>query len=111
NNGISYRKILNDMDFLESGDMYRMYLGEEEPFIRIKTSVNNEKKLLLIKDSYADCFIQFLIQHYSEIAVISPEHMKKNISNFVDPDNYEQTLFLFGIDNMDNEKLFEYINK
>ncbi len=111
NNGISYRKILNDMDFLESGDMYRMYLGEEEPFIRIKTSVNNAKKLLLIKDSYADCFIQFLIQHYSEIVVISPGHMTKNISNFVDPDNYEQTLFLFGIDSMDNENLFEYINK
>ncbi len=110
NNGMSYRKKLNDTDFLE-GDMYRMYLGEEEPFIRIKTSVNNEKKLLLIKDSYADCFIQFLIQHYSEIAVISPEHMEKNISYFVDPNNYEQTLFLFGIDSMENEKLFELINK
>lgn len=111
NNGMSYRKKLNDTDFLKSGNMYRMYLGEEEPFMRIKTSVNNEKKLLLIKDSYADCFIQFLIQHYSEIAVISPEHMEKNISCFVDPNNYEQTLFLFGIDSMDNEKIFEFLNK
>ncbi len=111
NNGMSYRKTLNDADFLLSGNMYRMYLGEEEPFIRIKTSVNNEKKLLLIKDSYADCFIQFLIQHYSEIAVISPEYMEKNISYFIDPNNYEQTLFLFGIDSMDNDKLFELLNK
>ncbi|MDE5772558.1 MAG: hypothetical protein K2I06_13195 [Ruminococcus sp.] len=111
NNGVNYRKTLNDTDFLESGNMYRMYLGEEVPFIKIKTSVNNEKKLLLIKDSYADCFIQFLIQHYSEIAVISPEHMEKNINYFVDPNNYEQALFLFGIDSMNNEKLFEMINK
>ena len=111
NNGVNYRKTLNDTDFLESGNMYRMYLGEEVPFIKIKTSVNNEKKLLLIKDSYADCFIQFLIQHYSEIAVISPEHMEKNINYFVDPNNYEQALFLFGIDSMNNEKLFQMINK
>ncbi|MDE6427071.1 MAG: hypothetical protein K2K89_13200 [Ruminococcus sp.] len=111
NNGMTYRKTLNDETFLESGDMYRMYIGMEEPFIRIKTSVNNEKKLLLIKDSYADCFIQFLIQHYSEIAVISPEHMKKPISSFINPDNYEQTLFLFGIESMDNENLFDFINK
>ncbi|MCM1506859.1 MAG: DHHW family protein [Ruminococcus flavefaciens] len=111
NSGMTYRKTLNDESFLESGDMYRMYLGNEEPFIRIKTSVNNEKKLLLIKDSYADCFIQFLIQHYSEIAVISPEYMEKPLSSFINPDNYEQTLFLFGIDSMDNENLFNMLNK
>ena len=111
NNGMTYRKALNDESFLESGDMYRMYLGKEEPFIKIKTSVNNEKKLLLIKDSYADCFIQFLIQHYSEIAIISPENMEKPISSFINPDNYEQILFLFGIDSMNNENLFDLINK
>lgn len=111
NSGMTYRKTLNDESFLESGDMYRMYLGNEEPFIRIKTSVNNEKKLLLIKDSYADCFIQFLIQHYSEIAVISPEYMEKPLSSFINPDNYEQALFLFGIDSMDNENLFNMLNK
>ena len=110
NNGMTYRKSLNDETFLESGDMYKMYLGSEEPFIRIKTSVNNEKKLLLIKDRYADCFIQFLIQHYNEIAIISPENMEKPISSFINPDNYEQTLFLFGIDSMDNENLFDLIN-
>ena len=110
NNGITYRKTLNDEKFLSGGDMYRMYIGEEEPFIRIKTSVNNNKKLLLIKDSYADCFIQFLIQHYSEIAVISPEDMTKPLSNFINPDNYEQTLFLFGISSMDNENLFDLLN-
>lgn len=110
NNGINYRKVLNDESFLSSGDMYKMYIGTEEPFIRIKTSVKNDKKLLLIKDRYADCFIQFLIQHYSEIAVISPEDMEKPLSSFINPDNYEQVLFLFGIDSMDNENLFELIN-
>lgn len=109
NNGITYHKTLNDENFL-SGNMYRMYLGDEEPFVRIKTSINNDRKLLLIKDSYADCFIQFLIQHYSEIAVISPENMEKPLSHFLNPDNYEQTLFLFGIDSMDNGKLFDLLN-
>lgn len=110
NNGMTYRKTLNDESFLSGGDMYRMYLGDEVPFIRIKTSVNNDKKLLLIKDRYADCFIQFLIQHYSEIAVISPYDMTKPLSSFINPDNYEQTLFLFGIDSMDNENLFGLLN-
>lgn len=110
NNGMTYRKTLNDENFLSGGDMYRMYLGDEVPCIRIKTSVNNDKKLLLIKDRYADCFIQFLIQHYSEIAVISPDNMTKPLSSFINPDKYEQTLFLFGIDSMDNENLFGLLN-
>lgn len=109
--GVIYKKTLNDTDFLKSGDMYSMYLGEKVPFVKINTSVNNEKKLLVIKDSNADCFIQFLIQHYSEIAVISPEYSEKNMSFFIDPDDYGQTLFLFGIDSMDKENLLDMINK
>ncbi|MDE5583762.1 MAG: hypothetical protein K2J08_08655 [Ruminococcus sp.] len=109
--GVTYKKQPDNMDFSESDDIYNMYLGEGNPFVKINTSVNNQKKLLVIKDSTADCLIPFLIQHYSEIAVIYPEYSEKNMSFFVDPDNYEQILFLFGIDSMSNENLLEMINK
>ena len=89
--------------------MYSMYLGEAVPFMKITTSANSDKKLLVIKDSYADCFIPFLIQHYKEIMVVSPEDMDGFISDYINVNDYEQTLFLFGIENLGDRKTLEKI--
>lgn len=111
NDGTSYTKQLYDKSYISTNDMYNMYLGEDAPLVRIKTSVNNERKLLVIKDSYADCFIPFLTQHYSEIAVISPDCIESGISNFVNPNDYEQTLILFGIEALNQTDFLDSINK
>ena len=111
NEGHIRQKLLYDKSMLNSNYKYRVYLGSEVPMIKIKTSVNNERKLLVIKDSYADCFIPFLTQHYSEIAVFSPEYSEKGLADFLNPNDYEQTLFLFGIESMSNENCFKVLNK
>jgi hypothetical protein len=105
----SFSGELYDKSLLDSDDMYDMYLGEKRPLVRIRTTVNNERKLLVIKDSFADCFVPFLTQHYSEIDVIAPEYMKGSVKDFVDLADYEQILFLFGIDSMDDENLFDVL--
>lgn len=104
-------KRIYDEQQLESDYLYNAYLGESIPLLRIKTSVNNERKLLVIKDSYADCFIPFLTQHYSEIDVLSPELLDGSASDFVDFDKYEQTLFLFGIENLSDSSIFASLNR
>lgn len=105
----SFSGELYDKSLLDSDDMYDMYLGEKRPLVKIRTTVNNERRLLVIKDSFADCFIPFLTQHYSEIDVVAPEYMEGSVEDFVDPEDYEQILFLFGIDSMDDEKLFDVL--
>ncbi len=108
--GTVYESDFYDMSMLESGYMYDMYLGKKEPLVEIETSLNNSKKLLVIKDSYADCFIPFLIQHYNRITVVSPEYIEGNISDYVNFKNYDQALILFGIENINNPKLFSSQN-
>lgn len=98
-----------DRSKLGSSNMYSMYLGDAAPLVKIKTNVNNEKKLLVIKDSYADCFIPFLLQHYSEIAVASPEKMDKGLVDEIDINEYGQTLFLFGIEDLGNRSALKKI--
>ena len=102
---------LYDKSLLGSCYEYGMYLGDDAPFVRICTSVNNDRRLLLIKDEYADCFVQFLIQHYSEIAIVSPQHMTRSLSSFVNVGDYEQTLFLFGIENLGTDGLLDMITE
>ncbi|MCD7810752.1 MAG: hypothetical protein LUG91_02705 [Ruminococcus sp.] len=108
--GKSFEMELYDRSAIYSCDMYNLYLGEAVPMIKISTSVNNDKKLLVIKDSTADCFIPFLIQHYSEIAVISPECLTDGMSTLLNKNGYEQTLFLFGTDQFPDAETLEVIN-
>lgn len=109
NDGSTFNGEIYDRSKLDSSDMYSMYLGDSVPFMKITTSANTDKKLLVIKDSYADCFVPFLIQHYKEIEVVSPEDLDGCISDHINVNDYEQTLFLFGIENLDDRETLEKI--
>ncbi len=111
NNGKRENLKLCDKERLDSAYKYDVYLGETKPYLNIKTTVNNNRKLLVIKDRFGDCFIPFLTQHYSEIAVVSPEELNVPLSSIVNVDSYEQTLFIMGINSMSNSELFELLNK
>lgn len=54
-------------DYLDKKDKYCTYMGQNEPFVSVKTKAGNGKKLLIVKDSYAHSMIQFYMHHYSEI--------------------------------------------
>ena len=95
-----------DKAFINTNDSYKFYMGNENGLIIIKTDVSNDKKLLLIKDEYADCFIPFLAQHYSEIAVLSEDCKLSEYNGLLDINDYNQMLLLFGADNLVNEKVF-----
>ena len=83
-------------EFLEGADKYCVFLGNNKTCVNIKTNVANNKKILVIKDSYANSFIPFLTNHYSEIAVIDLRYVKTSIKEYVNPDDYDQTLFLYN---------------
>lgn len=105
-NGKSTDVSMYDKSFINTNDSYKFYMGNENGLIIIKTDVSNDKKLLLIKDEYADCFIPFLAQHYSEIAVLSEDCKLSEYSGLLDINDYNQMLLLFGADNLVNEKVF-----
>ncbi|HRR75532.1 MAG TPA: DHHW family protein [Ruminococcus sp.] len=108
--GNIYKRHLFDKAELDSSYKYNMYLGKPLPLVKVKTNVNNQRKLLVITDSFGSCFVQFLTQHYSEITVVMPSEIKGSVRNMVDPGKFDQTLFLFGIDSMSDSSIFEKLN-
>lgn len=110
NNGQVQEQTICDKEKLDSGNKYDFYAGGELPLLKISTSVNNERKILVIKDSFGDCFLPFLVQHYSEIAVVSPENLECSLSELINTADYEQTLFIFGIDSICYSSNFEKLN-
>ncbi|MBQ9139464.1 MAG: hypothetical protein IJX61_02505 [Ruminococcus sp.] len=98
--GVSHEISLYDMEAAESENPYDLYLGEPMEFVEIKTTVNNEKALLVIGDETADCFIPFLTKHYSEIAIASADNFEQVLEKYTDTKKYEQTLFILGMEHI-----------
>lgn len=63
------RDSLYDDGYLSGKDKYGYFLGGNQPQLRIETPVKNGRRLLLVKDSYANCMVPFLALHFEEIYI------------------------------------------
>ena len=102
---IERRSDIYDKSALESDNMYQFYLGKPCKYMKIRTDLNNDKKLLLYKDDFGDCMIPFLLQHYSEICVVNLEQTGNQFEDVVNPADYTQVMFLCSVRNW--QEIFE----
>lgn len=86
-------------EYLEKKDKYSYFLNGNNAKIVIKTNIQNAKKILIIKDSYAHNFIPFLCEHYEEIHVIDPRYYRASISEYIQKQKVTECLFLYNVSN------------
>ena len=68
---------------LETADKYNYFLGGNYDLVHIETGVENEKALLLIKDSFSNSFAPFLTQDYGHIYMLDPRYMSVKMKNYL----------------------------
>ena len=87
---------LYDSSKLKEKDQYMVFLGGNSSLLDIRTVSTSTKRLLLVKDSFADCFIPFLTPYYREIVVVDPRYYSGTISNIMDAYRISEVLFLYS---------------
>lgn len=87
-------------EYLDKKDKYSFFLNGNNAKVVIKTKVENEKKLLVIKDSYAHIMAQFLCQNYEEIHFIDPRYYKASLTEYIKQNNITEILFLYNVSNI-----------
>ena len=89
---------------LKEDDKYPVYLDGNHPYTVITNDVlkqnGNDKKLLVIKDSFAHSLVPFLADHYSEIIMIDMRYYKQNVTELIKNTGVDQILFIYSIDNL-----------
>lgn len=85
---------LLDMRHAKNTNKYGIFLGGDHPWSKITTTQKNGKKIIVIKDSYANAFVPFLLPHYEEIYVVDPRQFTLNIFDFIEENNIQEVLFL-----------------
>ncbi len=86
-------------DYLSKKDKYATFLGQNEPYVTVKTSIENGKKLLIFKDSYAHSMVQFYMHHYEEITLVDLRYLSK-LEQYVNLYDYDQLLFVYNFESM-----------
>ena len=87
-------------EYLDKKDKYSFFLNGNNAKVVIKTKVENDKKLLVIKDSYAHIMAQFLCQNYEEIHFIDPRYYKASLTEYIKQNNITEILFLYNVSNI-----------
>jgi hypothetical protein len=112
-NIVEYNMKVNDKDegnslydekYLNKTDKYSYFLGGDKSLIEIKTSIKNNKTILIFKDSFGNSFIPFLTNHYENIIVIDTRYFNMNINDFIEDRDIDEILLLFNIKNFAEEK-------
>jgi len=85
-----------DMANLDIKDAYTVFGGTNQSLITISTPTNEDKHLLVVKDSYANCFIPFLTQDYRTITIVDPRYYYENIATVMKADEIDEVLFLYN---------------
>lgn len=82
--------LLYDVDVANS---YIRFIGGDDSAVKIKTDVNNGRKLLVIKDSYGNAEIPFFTNSFEEIYVVDMRYFECNLVNFIDEMDITDVLF------------------
>ena len=87
---------LYDESFLSKSDQYRYFLGGDHSLLEIETGTLNAKHLLIIKDSFANTLIPFLIPHYESITVVDLRYYNASIESLMESRTINDILLIYN---------------
>ncbi len=87
---------LYDRSFLEKRNKYGVFFGGNWGLERIRAQVGNGRRLLVVKDSYANCFAPFAIQDFEEIALIDLRYFHESLREYMEQGQFTDILFLYN---------------
>lgn len=97
--------------YLEKKDQYSVFLGQNQPLIQITTDTGNGRRLLLVKDSYANCFVQFLLTDYEEIHILDPRFYRSSYTDYVKEQGITDALLLFNLKGFSEETSLYFLGQ
>ena len=91
------RDSLYDLTALQKKDKYDLFLGGNYAKAVIRTGTENGKHLLVIKDSFANCFVPFLTGDYETITMVDLRYCREKLQPLAD--EADDILVLYEITN------------
>lgn len=94
-NDTEWRNLFDEEPLLTK-DKYAYFLGGNAPLAKIESDAPGNRRLLVIKDSYANCFIPFLAESFSHIDVLDVRYARQSVRELISGGGYTDLLVLYN---------------
>lgn len=96
---------LYNRDYLAQKDKYSMFLNNLHPLVEITNeTADSDRQLALIKDSYANSMVPFLVNHYQKIYVFDTRYYRFGPSSFINEHpEVTDVLLLYNMNTIDTD--------
>ena len=87
---------LFDLSRLETRDKHSVFLGEAASLISVRTTSPYTRRLLVVRDSFANNFVQFLTPFFREIVLVDPRYYPGSIDEIMRTYRITDSLILYS---------------
>lgn len=72
-------------EYARGGASYGVFIGSDHPYIEIDTDLNNGRRAIVLKNSYGNPFVPYLVQHFDKIIALDYRYYDgKGVKKLVD---------------------------
>ncbi|ETP71586.1 hypothetical protein UYO_2474 [Lachnospiraceae bacterium JC7] len=90
--------VINDVSEVNAGRKYNCFIKGDNPFTAIKNpQINDGSSCVIIKESYGNAFVPFLVDHYESVYVIDYRYYKDNLSQFILDNKIKDIIFVNNV--------------
>ena len=87
-------------EHLDEPDKYPVYLDGNHSLVRVRRlSDAPEGKLLVIRDSFANCLGCFLADSYGEVVLVDLRYYRGTVSELLEAEDFDDILIVYGLNN------------
>lgn len=81
-------------NFFNTEYPYAVFLGGDKEIVKIETENSFNRNILVLKDSYANAFIPFLVSSFDNIIVVDPRQFSGSINSVIEQQEISDILFI-----------------
>lgn len=91
-------KVVNDVTEANAGRKYNCFINGDNPFTQITNPhITDGSSCVLVKESYGNAFVPFLVDHYENVYVVDYRYYKGNLSDFITGHGINDIIFLNNV--------------
>lgn len=96
---------LYNMEYAQKKDKYSLFLNNLHPLVEITNeTAETDRELVLIKDSYANSMVPFLVRHFKKIYVFDTRYYKDGPSAFIaEHPGITDVVLLYNMNTLDTD--------
>lgn len=97
-------------DRLKGKDKYGVFFGGNYGKLELTTGRKNGKKLLIIKDSFANCFAPFAAEDFEKVCMVDLRYFSGNLQSYMEENHITDLLILYSMAAMIEDRNIAVLN-